>query len=510
MNKNKMFILLPLVVSFVCACSSNKSNPKPTPEPTPSPVPTPEPTPSPEPTPTPTPEPEEDWLIDVKEMMEEHLFGEVLPFLDKDNLVIEYDEEYQEFTISGGVINEGDLPIYALKYDNAGWTGGDISLYNKLPLGTVFNYQKEIILEEGKRFLDVTFYALKDGFYSKSGSFYLLAYSPYIYEFPKEDLEYFVKTYFGSDISIPEIEADYYDLSYSEAYISMYYESSLDDGGYTSLLKDNKWDVKEEKVDDYYYATSPDGLYVIHYLYLDKYKALDIYFDTVKEFPDEQIKDFFEKYNVKGIEVPTLLGALGGYTFLENPNNQTFIDMGYPENISATVYCYSASYESFENYLTLLEELGWNISYSSYSASATMKLENGIYTMYMSYSLEGYVSLVVMGYIEEYGDDDWPKEEIEKLIGDDLKDTIPAFEGEHYGYKVLNDNWGYAVYVQVEKGKELEAVESYKETLLDNGYKFDHFDALGDSYYISPNNEIMVGVYYGTPGSITIPFELVD
>ena len=33
-------------------------------------------------------------------------------------------------------------------------------------------------------------------------------------------------------------------------------------------------------------------------------------------------------------------------------------------------------------------------------------------------------------------------------------------------------------------------------------------DALGDSYYISPNEELVVGVYFATSGSITIPFEI--
>ena len=456
-----------------------------------------------------TPE-EPTWNKVDADLMKEHLFGEVLPYLDKENLIVKYDSEFQELTITGGVIENDDLAKYASKYVvKDGWEGGDISAANKLEEDTVFEFEKMIATTEGKRFVNVRFYALDaEEHYSKTGSFFLSAVSPYEYEYPEETIKSFVKAYFDSDISIPKKEGDYYEFSYQYACLSIYYESNEPDGGYSSLLTTNNWTVKDELVDDYYFATSPDKKYVVRYLYLPKYGALDIYFDTAKEFPSDVINAFFTKYSVSGVTIPTYEGALGGFTFIEDSKNQQYIDAGYPENIHGTLFCYSASEESYNNYLDKLEGLNWEINRKTQYASATFMLSDSIYTMELAYrENDNATEITIYGYLEPKGTPSWP--DISDYLGPNVTDTIPMFEGDYIGFNILDDAWGTAIYVQVTKGTETSCVEQYKATLLKNKYTFAYKDALGDSYYYSPNHQICVGVYYATAGSITIPFEVI-
>lgn len=392
------------------------------------------------------------WNETDANLMKEHLFGEVLPYFDKENLVVSYDSENSELTITGGVIEDGDLTSYASKYTTKdGWEGGDISADNKLEEGTVFEFEKMVLLEAGKRFINVRFYALdNEEQYSKTGSFFLSAVSPYDYVYPEATISEFVKTYFDSDVSIPKKEGDYYEFSYRYACFSIYFESSEADGGYSALLKNNSWNVEDELVENYYFATSPDKKYVVRYLYLPKYGALDIYFDTVKTFPTDVINAFFTKYNVSGITIPEYEGALGGFSFIEDPKNQAYIDAGIPENIHGTLFCYTASEQSYKNYLNKLEGLNWEINKKTQSASATYMLSDSIYTLELIYrENDNATEITVYGYLEPKGTPAWPN--ISQYLGPNVTDTIPVFEGEYIGFDILDDAWGTAVYVQVKK-----------------------------------------------------------
>ena len=96
----------------------------------------------------------------------------------------------------------------------------------------------------------------------------------------------------------------------------------------------------------------------------------------------------------------------------------------------------------------------------------------------------------------------WPAESVAAALGDEVTDTLPAFEGECEGFNFLSDAYGTAVMVTVGEGNEEAAITAYQGTLTTAGYKFNE----EDEYYYSANNQILVDVYKGTSGSITIAF----
>lgn len=452
---------------------------------------------------------EPSWSEADSKVMKEHLYGEVLPYLAKEDLEVTYNEEYQELTISGGIIENGDLADYASKYTTAlGWEGGDASSDYHKEEGTVFEFEKTVNTAQGKRFINVLFYALDGSVVSKTGSFHLSAVDPYQYEYPEKDVSDFISECFGSEILPPDMSGvEYYEFSYRYACLSMYYQSTKADGGYSKVLKDNNWTVKSELVDDYYYATSPDSKYVVRYLYLEQYGALDIYFDTNKEFPTSAINDFFTKYKVSGISIPEFDGALGGFIFEEDENNQHYIDIGYPENINAKIYCYGADNESYLAYVEKLYDNFWSTNPQDDYTTASYRLPTSLNRLTIQYKSEEEMTVItIYGYLEPVGESSWPADRIKKLLGFGVTEEVPMFEGDAIGYDILNDQYGTAVYVQVKEGTENQCVADYKRTLEKYGYVFDHYDIYGDSYYKSPLGQIEVGVYFATTGSITIPF----
>ena len=100
----------------------------------------------------------------------------------------------------------------------------------------------------------------------------------------------------------------------------------------------------------------------------------------------------------------------------------------------------------------------------------------------------------------------WPADEVAALLPAGTTDSVPAYTGENTGFTVLNDQYGTAVMVKVEAGTEAAAIAAYQATLLGAGYSELIPDSYGDMQYLSPNNQLMVSVYMGTSGSITISF----
>ena len=100
----------------------------------------------------------------------------------------------------------------------------------------------------------------------------------------------------------------------------------------------------------------------------------------------------------------------------------------------------------------------------------------------------------------------WPADEVAALLPAGTTDSVPAYTGENTGFTVLNDQYGTAVMVKVEADTEAAAIAAYQATLLGAGYSELIPDSYGDMQYLSPNKQLMVSVYMGTSGSITISF----
>ena len=94
----------------------------------------------------------------------------------------------------------------------------------------------------------------------------------------------------------------------------------------------------------------------------------------------------------------------------------------------------------------------------------------------------------------------WPTLTIAALLGHDITDILPEYTGANNGFRLLNDYFGTAVQVMVEEGTEDAAIAAYEDILLANDYSKQGL------YYYSKHQQIIVDVYCGTEGSITIDF----
>ncbi len=144
-----------------------------------------------------------------------------------------------------------------------------------------------------------------------------------------------------------------------------------------------------------------------------------------------------------------------------------------------------------DDYIAILLEANWTETDDGYvSPNKDILLEVGYNDWY------GCLEVVIKKYVAPATA--WPTADIATLLGDKVTDTVPAYAGEATGYRILNDAYGKGVQVLVEEGTEEDAIAAYETTLLDANYTKN-----GD-YYVSPNGQLTISLYVGTPGSFTI------
>jgi hypothetical protein len=144
-------------------------------------------------------------------------------------------------------------------------------------------------------------------------------------------------------------------------------------------------------------------------------------------------------------------------------------------------------------YTAILGEAGWTAGLAEnqfISPNEDILIELNKYTSFIEICIRAYEKPAPV----------WPAEDVAEALGDKITDTLPAFEGECEGFNFLSDAYGTAVLVTVGEGNEAAAIESYEATLAAANWTTD------EDYWYSPNEEIIVEVYVGTAGSITIAF----
>lgn len=517
MNK-KIFVVAPLLLAmFLASCGTKNNGGKKDPEPD-TPV---EPGGGGDPVP-PTPT----WNEEQQNVMKTHFYGEVLPYYDFGEMTVAYDDYLEEVNIKGGEVKEGDIAKYAALYEAAGWEGGDVSLYNDLPEGSAYTYEKMVKTAEGDRYVYVEFYAVQydDEYYyyiSDKGNFLLVGYDPYYYEFPTFPATYFAymstnayDEYYEEEeydkIPLPPaFNAHHYGVNRDARAIYCYAEnpSGKTDAGYSETLTAAEWTVLEEKDEDgYYVAISPDENYQIAYFYDEEYGDLDIYFEAHKKpapiydsWQASVIEDLFTKYDATPIEIPSYNAVRDGlgYQFFEDEEENWWHWMfdeydqmfGYI-NILGTIS------EDFSVYRSIVKGSSWTIVDQAdgyFQATLTVD-EVNIYTLTAVFdeSTETIsISYNLFPEVKPY--ETWPTELVASAVEDVAVveegaeiDVLPPYSGENNGFK-LNGN---TIYVLVNEGDELAAIEAYVATLTTAGFVWDDDYAI----YHSPNSQYSVTV----------------
>ncbi|MBO6280824.1 MAG: hypothetical protein J6M95_04540 [Bacilli bacterium] len=450
-----------------------------------------------------------DWTEEAKEVMKTHLHGEVLPFLAKEGLTVTFDATQNGVAISGAKVAGTDLENYAAKYtEELGWV--NVSSDYNVKSSAFYAFQKQITLEEGKRFVEVYFYGMDGKNYSTDGDFTLFAYDPYLYEFPSEDVASMVSTYFGGTDVVPEVEADYYMVSARSAAVYCYMDSETEDAGYTAILAEAGWTTNEAKeADGYYYALSPNSQFGVHYLYDEQYGSLDIYLDyaLLSAWPATQISAAFAKYQASEFEVPAFVTASSKFIGAEGQSNEMAYNYGLLEYVVYNVVVNNADQTEVATYLTTLESAGWKlVANEDNTQTATKELEEGIATLDLETTQNGGFNIVIHLFLTSYLSEVWPAEDVALLLGNYVTEVVPAYEGENEGFQTFNSFGEKGVQVKLPpeveaaEGEEAKtqadiAIESYTNTLKTAGWQENGSAGENEPAFLSPNGQINLYIY---------------
>ena len=415
------------------------------------------------------------WTEEESALMSKTLYGEVLPYTGFEESTVTYVEDYEAIVVAGGEYNSDTVIAYARALSFNGYVLIDAQSYK---------FEKSVTTEAGKRFVQVLIT-------TENEQLVIIALDPYYYAFPAGFGPYIANKYFDSKVGIPAIQADYYEVSENENMIGLicYMESETDDAGYSAILTAANWIVKSEKQDGFYRATSPDGAYMISYIYKTDYKAFVIVYVPVDYWNEAAIKAFFAKYNGTYIDVPALELENGQYYFTEYENNQYFYDKGELELVVAFLKIYGGTLQDAKDYMTTLQNAGWKALNKDNSFSAKKAVEGkGMFRIDYSFDpATNMITIIFYIYLEPFPTTEFPQDEIAELLGGYIVDTVPAFVGEAEGFTLNDDVYGTYIVVDVEQGTEEAAIAAYIATLIENGYTKLYEDG---STYVSPNHEI--------------------
>ena len=428
------------------------------------------------------------WTEAEANIMKTHLYGEVLPYTGDEESVVSYDSEEDLVLIQGGDASNGKLG----KYQDALNTAG----YVRVGVNPVF--EKAVSTAAGKRYIRVTTQVEDD-------KFVIRAYDPYYYTFPTDFAKMIAEEAFYSSDVPPAFEgADYYESSTSNLAIYCYTESTTAESSYTTTLQSAHWQIGASKYKDHYFAVSPDDRYAVYYKYNTEYGSLDIYFGALFFWNTTLIQNFYNKYNGYVIDIPAFNVEGGEYVFKESDvNEQAYANELY-EAIHAFMYIYGADASSLPGYADTLTQNGWEVEGSNnfYKAYLTIP-DKGVARIEFEYSSKHNAVIVTIYYkLDPIMEKDWPEAEVKEVLGDIVLGSLPKYTGEKKGFTFLNDMFGTAVVVHVEKGKEEATMNYYINTDLKNaGYVKDQ-----NGNYTAPDSEISINPVIPESGMVTIEF----
>lgn len=346
---------------------------------------------------------------------------------------------------------------------------------------------------------DIKLEYLKD---SAGLAIYVQAYVPVLSAWPEEEVAAFVTAIAGNTTTvIPALEgaSEYLTMDYLSNYgyacVAAYGEESLLTA-YYGVLAEAGWTVANE-ANSYGYieAISPNGDIMLELAYNEEHGAILIYIEAVPEevpWPADIIAEIVESL------------APGSTTVIPEFEGGSNFDTSYVEiylsYYGIGYFCFDGDEEMVEDYIAVLLENGWTPNdtgdgYVSPNKDIVVDVYYDDAYFDIEFNIYAYVAPVA----------EWPADDIAELLGEKVTDTLPEYTGESSGFTILDDAWGTAVMVSVEEGTEDEAIAAYEATLIAAGYT-----AVEEAEHTfnSPNGQIIVEVYMGTPGSFTIAFEV--
>ena len=451
-----------------------------------------------------------DWTDEEKQLMRDHLYGVVLPFIDlKGGVTVSYVEELDRVVLEGGKLGEGKLDAIAAIFENdEDWKGGDYSEAQEAEEGSFYSYETKVLIDNSYfRYVDVDIYGLDEEHeFDAYGSFVLEAYDPYVYEFPAEFAADLVAEY-GSEVAFPWFNADYplpFHYIVSEEYGAFVaYIGAEEDVAlslYKTILETAGFTISPEKDEDgFYVAVSPDGVYDIDYKFDTHEGAFIVYImlHVFDEFPIVKMAEFLADYPILPIVDYVEEGV--SYSWSIEIDEKTSEENG-------VILMYGAT--DYETYLGNLADAGYIVNvvddplfvslFGYMPFTATYILEEGIFTIVGQIYPEQGIVITFGNTLDPLPSTEWPEEEIndylETFVEAESIDALPVAEIEGFvGYEY--DETHGEVAVMFKSVEEAEAaVASYVAILTAAGFIAGEPDADEDVPYLSPNEQYQVYV----------------
>ena len=205
--------------------------------------------------------------------------------------------------------------------------------------------------------------------------------------------------------------------------------------------------------------------------------------------------EFFQKNSPCVIEIPEYEGKDVTYLFMTS-------------GTSALVGVNGSNVSEVEAYAEKVAKAGWEVNYNEttemYKAKLTIA-NVGVANMTFYFNPQNNAAIIIVdSKFDPLPTASFPSEEIAEILGEDITDVVPAYEGEATGYAVTEEGTNYIVTIQVEKGTEKAAAAAYLEFIQTKGYALEEgFSTI----YVSPNKQIYIqsnGV--ADSGEFTITF----
>ena len=472
------------------------------------------------------PDPERDWTNEEKTLMEEHLHGIVLPFLDVEGIALSFDETTEKFSTGALTIEEGTIAAYAELFDESqGWN--DVSYqynaYSTAPAGSFYVFERFVQTEEGKRGISVQFYGNDGSSYTTAGPMYLFASDPFDYEFPDLDAEYAQYNVDGAPIPAPNNpdlyyefapssnNATYHDYGMDEYLNATIYIYGLDEDGFLAYAQQcisAGWTIEEGTDPDTYVATFVNTLektqFTVDVYFTEDYVALSFYY-MAEEIPIttwagvvEAMNAILEEYALEPLPfaVPAYEGQGFVYDVQDWIEDYGEIDILITGTTSADEALFGA----------VLEEAGWTVDLEG--GVATLETADGVAKIeffYSSYS--GRLCIYVFVDLEPLPTAEWPAADVAALLASldpTITDALPAYEYAPNGttFQIYNDAYGAGVLIKLADGETEEGtIELYELFLTEAGFTAVEGQ---DGFYESPNGQYLVELYSGEDGYVSI------
>ena len=440
------------------------------------------------------------WTADEIKLMEDELYGLVVPHPGYDGISIEkYDDNDLLFTSETDDFIIEDAADYAAALVAFGFEDQteDGDSYYSLEISFELN-------NGSKRYLYADVAIVDDeGYLAEEGYFYLNVYNVYAYEWPKADIADILEE-FGSTAEVPEFFAERYYVNTRYMYngyagIYCFTDNADAEADFSLLLETANYHIYDGVDEDgYFYADAPTDDLWVEWAYnaIDGYLIIYLNKMTKAEWPADDVAELVESL-VPGSE--TVIPAF--------PDKHEFSVYDWLFEIDVE----DVDSEAFTSYGKILEDAKWVKEFAEVIPSDDPDYDDEYGAYYTSpkgdlvimltwnsyYGLEIHLELP-----PEYNA--WPEAKIKEIKDEyQVTDLIPAINDAR-AFDILYDDYydEYTIVAYLADGySTLEVVKTYFINLESFGFIYDKFNNIMNS----PNCQFGLVIEYA-PGVIEINF----